>query len=229
MIWIKEGKKGYLWLTVTWPQGRDELPPAVAATVMYTMQLARTAPIALRTNQDREKKYHLLFKQLASWPEAKEALKEATHKDVEATLDLLKEWGWLQDYEHAGLEEGFTTARMAPGSEVVDFILNDIAKGESMREATMETVMIASLHCFPKAMGASAISVMVQLVGHSITFRFWSNNRLAELTEALLGRTPDDLVQLYLTQLGHQEVGMMRLRESMPDMALWPFCWNLIW
>lgn len=65
---------------------------------------------------------------------------------MEATLDLLKEWGLLQDYEHPGLEEGFTMARTDPGSEVVDFIQNDIAKGESMREATMGTVMIASLH-----------------------------------------------------------------------------------
>lgn len=62
-----------------------------------------SGPMAFRSNPESEKKYHQVFKQLASWPEAMEALaqKEASYKDVEATSDLLKEWGWLQVYERS--------------------------------------------------------------------------------------------------------------------------------
>ena len=114
-------------------------------------------------------------------------------------------------------------------SAVVNFILNDIATGEVMREATMETVMVASLRGIPTAMMATAITAMVRLVGHSITFGFWSRNRLPELTEVLLGRCPDELIAQHLKEHGHEDEAMKRLKDSMPDGTLWPFCWNLRW
>eukprot|EP00961_Rhodomonas_salina_P059701 801592-Rhodomonas_salina.1 len=87
MIRVRTGKEGYLWMTVQWQQGHSDLPPSVAWTAMYIMQLARTAPLSMTVQDASEKKYHSLINALRSWPEALTACEGATGKDVEATVE----------------------------------------------------------------------------------------------------------------------------------------------